>query len=309
MIDPLVSIIIPTRNRPELLRRAVGSALAQTARQVEVVVVDDASDPPVDLPEDPLLRVVRHPSQRGGAAGRNTGLQAARGRWVAYLDDDDELLPIMVEASLEGIARAKLPSPVAAISGIELVSGDGRVVGTRLPPTRPRGDHFFLEPIEPGLSYLTKQTLLVEAEVLRGIGGWDESFRSRVHSELFLRLNPSCSLVGLPVVTYRLSVHEGPRVSRDRSLRQESFRRLVSKHRAAFEAHPVRFAEFAFAHADRSAQDGQFWAAAATLARAARLSPRPALSRLARLARHAIASRGAPGEDHADGTPVVDSTR
>jgi glycosyltransferase involved in cell wall biosynthesis len=291
MIDPLLSIIIPTRNRPELLRRAVESALAQTARQVEVVVVADASDPPVELPEDPHLRVVRHPSQRGGAAGRNSGLQAARGRWVTYLDDDDELLPTMVEASLDGIARSTLPAPVAAISGIELVSGDGQVVGIRLPPTRPRGDHFFLEPIESGLSYLTKQTLVVEAEVLRGVGGWDESFRSRVHSELFLRLNPVCSLVGLPEVTYRLSVHEGPRVSRDRSLRQESFRRLVSKHRDAFEAHPARFAEFAFAHADRSLQDGQIWAAAATLARAARLAPRPALRRLARLARHAVASR------------------
>ena len=279
----MVSIVIPSRNRPELLRRAAASALGQSFEDLEVVVVDDASETPVALPEDRRLRIVRLPRQSGGAAARNAGLRAARGRWIAFLDDDDTLLPEMVEVSLDALAGADLPRPVAAISGIEVVDAEGRVLATRIPPERrAKGEHFFLEPIEPNRSYLTKQTLIVERDVLQGIGGWDPAFRSRVHSELFLRLNPECSILGLPRVTYRLSAHRGPRVSRDRTLRQESYQRMVAKHRLAFAAHPEPFAEFAYAHARRSIEEGQRWSAATTLLQAARLAPRPILARLAR---------------------------
>jgi glycosyltransferase involved in cell wall biosynthesis len=83
---------VPTRDRPALLRRAVDSALAQAGASVEVVVVDDGSAEPVQLPGDPRLRVVRHAASRGGSAA-GTGTTEGTGRFVTYLDDDDTLLP------------------------------------------------------------------------------------------------------------------------------------------------------------------------------------------------------------------------
>ncbi len=89
-----ISVIIPTHNRPELLREAVNSVLAQTLLPLEILIVDDASSPPVNaadfagLGEIPI-RVLHHPNPLGGAAAKNTGAHAAQGEALAFLDDDD----------------------------------------------------------------------------------------------------------------------------------------------------------------------------------------------------------------------------
>jgi len=94
--SPLVSVIIPTYQRPALLLRAVRSALAQTFSQLEVIVILDGPDPASEeaLKEinDARLRLVPLPSRVGGSETRNTGVRNACGQWVAFLDDDDEWL-------------------------------------------------------------------------------------------------------------------------------------------------------------------------------------------------------------------------
>jgi glycosyltransferase involved in cell wall biosynthesis len=244
MSNPLLSIIVPTYNRPQLLQRAVKSALEQTVEDLEVVVVDDGSAEPVNLSEQPRLKMIRLPVNRGVAAARNVAARAARGQWLAHLDDDDELLPHFAEVSLNALADTKLPKPVAVISGLDVLNKDGRLLTTHLPPTLPRGSHFGLEEIDPGQSFFSKQTLVVERNVLLGIGGFDESFTSLTYSEMFLRLNPVCSILGLPVVTYRQFLHKGPRISHDMSRRQFNLNRLISKHEPLFKAHPRMFAAF-----------------------------------------------------------------
>lgn len=93
------SIIIPTRNRPSLLLRAVSSALAGLPRKAEIVVVDDASDIPAgQVLKDALcerIRVVRNdvPPGGGGSPARNRGIEQSTGDVLFFLDDDDEVLP------------------------------------------------------------------------------------------------------------------------------------------------------------------------------------------------------------------------
>lgn len=251
MKTPLLSIIIPTYSRPYLLPRAVNSALAQTLADIEVIVVDDASPEPVQIPEQEKLRVIRLPINGGGSAARNAGAKAAKGRWITFLDDDDTLLPNMAEVSLAALAKTDLPKPVVVLSGIEVINENGEVVKKRIPPTLAKGSHFQMEKIEPGKSFRCKQTMVVERDVLLGIGGFDESFRSRVHSELFLRLNSVCSILGLSDITYQLHKHGGFQVTKDVSLRQVSFNRLIQKHESIFKEHPKEFAKFVFEHARR----------------------------------------------------------
>ncbi|WP_299958618.1 glycosyltransferase family 2 protein [uncultured Modestobacter sp.] len=230
------TVVISTFNRPGLLADAVASALAQTGVDHEVLVVDDASTTPVRLEPHPRLRVVRLETNGGVSAARNVGLAEARGRWITYLDDDDLLLPDHLEVALAALATTDLPAPVASLSGVEIVDREGRVVETRLPPTLPRGARFHLEDPPPGRSFALKSTLVVERAVLQEIGGWDESFRSRVQTELFLRLNPACSLLGLPTATYRRRRHDGPQVSGDPAVRARSMQMLEAKHRDLFAA-------------------------------------------------------------------------
>ena len=286
MNDIVLTIIIPTYNRPQLLPLAVQSALAQTISNFEVIVIDDCSSQPVNLPEHPQLRVIRLEQNRGGAAARNIAVKAARGNWITFLDDDDLLLPDMARLSLSALQqeRAKTNSdllpPLAAISGIEVIDREERSRQTRIPPTMPKGSHFGLENIDSSQSFYTKQTLVIEKEVFLSVGGFDESFKSRIHSELFLRLNLVCSLIGIPQVTYQLREHDEFRVSSDPTRRQISFERLVTKHRAIFEAHPRMFADLVFNQALKSYKIGQTKAAARNLAWAMKLDPIHTAARL-----------------------------
>lgn len=285
MTDLLLSIIIPTHNRPQLLPRAVESALEQTVEDFEVIVVDDGSTEPVNLPEHPRLRIVALSGRRGVAAARNLGTKLAQGKYVTYLDDDDQLLPHMAAVSLQALAQTTLPRPVAVLSGLEVVTTDGKILRRHLPATLPRGSYFSLEEIPPGQSFFSKQTLVVEREVLLSIGGFDESFESRVPTEMFLRLNPVCSILGLPIVTYRLFGHSGPRISLNPTLRQASFHQLIRKHEALFKAHPNSFANFVYEHARMSYRRRQRWAAFCNLCWAVYIDPLHSLAKLRRLGR------------------------
>lgn len=286
---PALTVVIPTRDRPHLLPAAVESALDQTLDDVEVIVVDDGSAEPTDLARHPRLRVLRRDAAGGNAAARNTGLEAARGRWITCLDDDDLLLPHHGAVALEAIESSSLPGPVGSLSALAVIGPGGEVLEVRVPPTRQRGRAFSLEPLEPGRSYNSKQTLVVEAEVLRAIGGWDEAFLSRTVTELFFRLNPVCSLVGVEEITYHLSHHDGHRISTDPALRQRSFDQLENKHRDLFAAHPARHGELLLDHALMSLLVGQRRPALRAVGRAARRSPLATVRRSRRLAGASLA--------------------
>jgi glycosyltransferase involved in cell wall biosynthesis len=106
---PLTSVVIPTHNRAALLARAIRSVQAQTYDNLEIIVVDDLStDNTRDIVQgfgDPRIRYIRHETNRGGSAARNTGIRAARGDVIAFLDDDDEWDPLKTEEQLQLLDR------------------------------------------------------------------------------------------------------------------------------------------------------------------------------------------------------------
>jgi glycosyltransferase involved in cell wall biosynthesis len=113
----LVSIIIPTRNRWPLLRKAIQSAVRQTWADVEIVVVDDASndETPTQIGRHfPAIKVMRHETAMGPSAARNRGVSASCGSAILFLDDDDLLHPDHVRALVD--ASRRLPTD-SAVSG------------------------------------------------------------------------------------------------------------------------------------------------------------------------------------------------
>src|SRR5690606_16241883 len=105
---PVVSVVIPTHNRPALMRRAATPVLEQGADvPLEVIVVFDRSDPDRTLESAApgrTVRVMANQRTPGLAGSRNTGILAARGRLVAFLDDDDEWLPGKLGRQLSAMA-------------------------------------------------------------------------------------------------------------------------------------------------------------------------------------------------------------
>jgi len=100
-VSDKVSIVVPTRNRRNFLRQAMRSAHTQTFRDIELLVVDEASsDGTAEMmaAEFPAVRLIRNGQPRGPGGARNTGVAAADGDWILFLDDDDLLHPEHVAA-------------------------------------------------------------------------------------------------------------------------------------------------------------------------------------------------------------------
>lgn len=105
-----VSVIIPVYNREAYIRESVDSVLAQTFTEFEVIVVDDGStDAAAEIIQsytDPRIRLIRQ-SHQGVSAARNTGLDAARGEYITFLDSDDLYYPDFLQSMLQIIQSTK----------------------------------------------------------------------------------------------------------------------------------------------------------------------------------------------------------
>ena len=120
-----VSVILPTFNRRHSLPAAMASVLGQSERDLELIVVDDASTEQIEdlvyASGDPRVRYLRRPCNGGAAAARNTGLAQARGDFIAFQDSDDLWLPGKLERQLTIFAT--LPESVGAVTGSKIVYG------------------------------------------------------------------------------------------------------------------------------------------------------------------------------------------
>ncbi|SFR99085.1 glycosyltransferase family 2 protein [Sphingomonas jatrophae] len=125
---PVVSVVIPTARRPAAVCRAVATVLAQTMADLEVIVVVDGDDPATDealgAVPDQRLRVIHNGRRRGAGEARNIGADAARGAWVAFLDDDDEWLPTKLAAQL----AAAPAEPAIVMTQYQVVGAAGTFI-------------------------------------------------------------------------------------------------------------------------------------------------------------------------------------
>lgn len=118
---PLISVIIPSFNGTEPLTNAIRSVQAQTVGDFEIIVIDDCSV--IDIAPalapviaDPRIRLIRQEVNRGVSAARNTGIAAARGRFVAFLDNDDSWFPTKLERQLAVVLASNNPDAVFCVT-------------------------------------------------------------------------------------------------------------------------------------------------------------------------------------------------
>jgi len=98
---PRVDVVVPTYNRPEFLDRALRSVREQTYEHFHCFVVDDGSDREITVPQDERFTVLRHDSNRGVSAARNTGIRESSARLLAFLDDDDRWKKTKLERQVD----------------------------------------------------------------------------------------------------------------------------------------------------------------------------------------------------------------
>ena len=200
---PDVTVVIPTRDRWDLLRTTLRSVLEQRDVDLEVVIVDDGSSrSPSSVPDldDPRVRVVRHDRSRGVAAARNAGIAKAAGTWIAFLDDDDVWAPDKLDAQL---GAAEAADAAFAYTGVLLVRDDNGAVALAEPPPPDELAELLqsYDAIPAGAS-----NVLVRTELIRSVGGFDLDFRHLADWDLWIRLAAAGAGAACPrpLVGYRL---------------------------------------------------------------------------------------------------------
>jgi len=203
-IMPLVSVIILTRNRPEYLVRAINSVLTQTFTDFEIIIIDDASTD--DTPEviksfhDPRIISIRNNVNRGEAGSRNQGVNAAKGEFVSFLDDDDEWLPRKLDAQVNKFKNSKKETGCIYTwhCRVDLQTGE-KIKETKYQ----KNGNIFKEMFE-GNWVGTPSTVMVKKECFQLVGGFDESIGFSTDYDMWIRISKEFNIeyIGETLVNY-----------------------------------------------------------------------------------------------------------
>jgi len=225
--NPLVSVVIPTYGRSELLGRAIDSVLDQTYNNIEIMVVDDNdSNSEHRMHTENVLQTylkndqityLKHKKNSGGSVARNTGIKASSGEYVALLDDDDEWFPEKLEKQITYFES--LDDNVGVVyCGYILEEFDGDRECIRSEKGNLTKELLMLQ-FDPGAS----STLVFRKSVLQDINYFDESFARHQDLEILIRLCRNYLIDVCPDILLKINGHNFPTASKIEKIKQHFF--------------------------------------------------------------------------------------
>jgi glycosyltransferase involved in cell wall biosynthesis len=187
---PTVSVIIPAFNRPNLLKRAIKSVLRQTFKNFELIIVDDGSTENIKNVVDNFRKTdkrIRYFWQKnsGGPAGpRNVGIQYSKGKYIAFLDADDEWLPTKLEKQIGLFETSKIPNiGFVSCNSIVIDMRDNTERCSEIPDSKKIFEHLLTWSCVNSCS-----GIVVKKNVFEDIGGFDDSLKMADDWDLCIRI-------------------------------------------------------------------------------------------------------------------------
>ena len=242
-MPPKVSVIIPTHNRAEMVQRAIQSVLAQTWQgTMEIIVVSDGStdntENVVNSFNDPRIRFFKHEKSRGASAARNTGLRASRGKYIAFLDDDDEWTSEKLEVQMPVIENSD--TKVGLVYAWMEYFRDGKSDHVHAPELR--GD-VLVEMLDTQ-AIGGCPTIIIKREVIDTIGYFDESLPRGNDGDYWRRISKHYHVDYVPKILASIHIGHDDRISINsrRNLEAEifAFERRLRIFENAFAKYPDR---------------------------------------------------------------------
>lgn len=239
---PLVSVVIPTYGRSEYLSRAVESVVDQTYDNIELFVVDDGSPTPVteilsDVDRDRIRdgTIVRHDENRGANVARNTGIRAANGDYVAFLDDDDRWDETKIRRQVGAIESAG-PEAGVVYTGVRKEGPTGTTI------TIPAAEGDVVEDLLTGETFGQFSAVMVDADVIDAAGLPDERLPAWQDRDWFFRLAQHCHFTAVPeVLTYRQTGLPDSITKKYAEKRDVAYPLFVEKHRPLAREHGIYY--------------------------------------------------------------------
>lgn len=192
-MQPLVSVIIPTYSRPTYLKRAVESVLNQTYKNIEIIVVDD-NNPDTEarketqgimeeLAAHPRVTYLMHERNKNGSAARNTGWRIAKGKYITFLDDDDEIVNTKIEKQVDCLENLD-DSWGCCYTAYKLTKEHGADQVS----SEHRSGYLYVEALMRTMFMGSGSNLLLRKSVVDEVNGYDESFRRNQDIEFLARV-------------------------------------------------------------------------------------------------------------------------
>lgn len=227
--NPQVSVVIPTHNRASTVVRAIRSVLRQTYQNFEIILVDDGStDSTREVLEhlsDTRLRYIRHDRNLGGGAARNTGIEAARGKYIAFLDSDDEWLPEKLERQVQLLEKSD-PSVGVIYSGYSYIDENTCSIDSRVP--RYRG--LIIDELLGGNVVGTASTVVVRRSCFGGVRRFDSSMLSCQDWDMWISLAKNFRFDFVPEILVRYHCDDGGRITNDAHAVADGHLRIAKKY-------------------------------------------------------------------------------
>lgn len=205
MTAPLVSVIIPTFNAARYLPEALNSLLAQTHKRMEIFVIDDGST-------DNTAKVMAgyadttvyvRQARSGPSNARNRGIAAATGEYVAFLDADDIWLPSKLEKQLRALQQCPEAGLVYS-RGVDFCNRTGKELRV-YPKTMHSGMLFDLL---LATHLLLLSSVVVRTQILKELGGFDESLTTAEDTHLYLRIARNYRIMGISDILVKRRIHD-----------------------------------------------------------------------------------------------------
>jgi len=191
---PSVSVIIPTYKRPKMLKRALKSVLNQTYNKIEIIIVDDNSinskyrkktaEVVKDFKINNNIKYIENKKNLGGSKTRNIGIKASKGKYITFLDDDDEWLPEKISKQINKLFNSQIKDIKIIYTG-SLTYNQGKIVRKKLP--KYKGNVFYRildNNIIPGGG----SSILINKKCFDEVGDFNENLPAAQDYDMWIRL-------------------------------------------------------------------------------------------------------------------------
>ncbi len=253
---PNVSVVMPTyKRRLKMVRRAIESVLAQSYKELELIIIDDS--PPdyeyrKEIEEfvtellDSRIKLIQHPENLGANVARNTGIKYSQGEYIAFLDDDDEWQNEKIEKQMKKFNKSNIA--LVYCSANEITTKENRIIHSKVKKAKYKGCIF--DKLMSGNVIGSTSSVIIKKRCLHEVGIFDNNLKSAQDYELYLRIAFRYLIEyvdGEPMLNYY--IHEGERITGNYNVFQISRDYIQEKHIDKLNSKGKLFSDFLFQRA------------------------------------------------------------
>ncbi len=225
-MEELISVIIPTYKRPEKLLRTIKSVVSQTYTNFEVLVINDDVEESnllerINELKDGRIKLLKNQRTKGANGARNTGIINASGRYIAFLDDDDEWMTNYLETQVKTLKNTN--EKVGLVYGGYLLEKKSKWT----PVFQKKEGNLFADIILDKLFIGASSNIFIKEEIIKKVGLWDEDLARQQDLEFLIRVFKYFEVVYNPELILKVYGHNDPKPEKSFHSREEFLTKVL----------------------------------------------------------------------------------